>query len=147
MSSFNPETFLNTEFSEAFDTVKIPCPEGEFQAMLKDFKVRVTTTGQVVMDIYWIVIAEEAQEATGQAEPMVRQSIWLDVLDNGALDGGKGKNVDLGKLRDALDQNQKGQLWTPGMLKGHVAMVKVVQSIDKRDNETVQADVRSVAAV
>ncbi len=147
MSSFNPDTFLNTEFTESFDTTKIPCPEGEFQAMLKDFKVRVTTTGQVVMDVFWIVMDEEAQEATGQAEPMVRQSIWLDVLDSGALDGGKGKNVDLGKLRDALGQNQKGQLWTPGQLKGGVAMVKVIQSIDKRDNETVQADVRSVAAV
>lgn len=147
MSSFDPATFLNTEFDAPFDTTKIPCPEGEFQAMLKDFKVRVTNGGLVVMDIFWVVMDEEAQEATGQAEPMVRQSVWLDVTESGALDGGKGKNVDLGKLRDALGQNQKGQTWTPGQLKGGVAVVKVVQSIDKRDNETVQADVKAVTAV
>jgi len=80
MSSFNPDTFLNTEFSEAFDTVKIPCPEGEFQAMLKDFKTRVTTTGQVVMDVYWIVMDDEARDATGQAFVRLRERMEFDML-------------------------------------------------------------------
>lgn len=147
MSSFDPANFLNTEFTDTFDTERIPVPEGEFQASLKDFKVRVTTSGKAVMDVFWIVSDSDVQNATGQAEPMVRQTIWLDITDGGALDGSKGKNIDLGKLRDALGQNQKGQVWSPGMLKGGVALVKVKHSIDQRDGETIQADVKSVTAI
>ncbi len=145
MSSFNPETFLNTEISDSFDTERIAVPEGDFPATLKDFKVRVTNTGSAVMDVFWIVLDEDVKEETGQAEPMVRQTVWLDMTEDGALDGRKGKNVDLGKLRDVLGQNQRGQVWTPGMLKGGTAIVKVVHSIDRRDGTTIQADVKSVA--
>jgi hypothetical protein len=144
MSAFNPDTFLNTQTNEANDTVIIPVPEGEHPAAIKAIKPRVLSSGQAVLDIYWTVNSDEAREATGQAEPMVRQSVWLDVTESGGLDFGKGKNVSLGKLRDAVGQNQSGKPWAPGMLIGAAAIVKVVHSIDKRDGETIQADVKAV---
>ena len=144
MSTFNPETFLNTEINESNATAYLPVPEGEFTGIIKALKPRVLSDGRAVLDVTWVVDDEEAREATGMAEPTVRQTLWLDLTESGVLDFGKGKNVGLGRLRDALGQNDSGKPWQPGMLVGGVAKIKVSHSIDKRDNETIQADVRAV---
>ena len=143
MSSFDPNAFLNTEVSEANATAYVPVPEGEFNASIKLIKPRVLTDGRAVLDLTWIVDDEEVKQETGMAEPAVRQTLWLDITESGGLDFGKGKNVALGRLREALDQNQSGKPWAPGMLVGGVAKIKVTHSIDKRDNETIQANVAS----
>ena len=143
MSSFNPDTFLNTETNQANATAYTPCPEGEFTASIKAIKPRVLTDGRAVLDLTWIVDDEEVRNETGMAEPSVRQTLWLDTTESGGLDFGKGKNVGLGRVREALDQNQSGKPWAPGMLVGGVAKIKVTHSIDKRDNETIQANVAS----
>ena len=144
MSTFDPNAFLNTETSEANAIQYIPVPEGEHQASIKAIKPRVLTDGRAVLDVTWVVDSEEARNETGMAEPTVRQTLWLDTTESGGLDFGKGKNVGLGRLRDALGQNVTGQPWQPGMMIGGVAKIKVAHSIDKRDNETIQADVRAV---
>ena len=143
MSTFNPDVFLNTEIAESNATAYTPVPEGEFQASIKSIKPRVLTDGRAVLDVTWIVDDEVARQETGMAEPSVRQTLWLDITESGGLDFGKGKNVGLGRLRDAIGQNQSGKPWAPGMLVGQVAKVKVTHSIDKRDNETIQANVAS----
>lgn len=145
MSQFNPDTFLSTEATEANATSYTPVPEGEHQAAIKAIKPRVLTDGRAVLDVTWGVSSDEAKEATGMAEPSVRQTLWLDTTESGGLDFGKGKNVGLGRLRDALGQNQSGKPWSPGMLIGGVAIVKVAHSIDKRDGVTINADVKAVA--
>ena len=147
MSSFNPETFLFTETTNSFETEAIPVPVGEWSAIIKSIKPRALSDGRGVLDVYWIVLDEEVKAELDMAEPMVRQSIWLDLDDNGNLADGKNKNVQLGQLRDAVSQNRKGQPWAPGMLVNQMAKVKVSHSIDKRDNKTVQADVTGVTAI
>jgi hypothetical protein len=147
MSSFNPETFLFTETTNAFETETVPVPVGEWSAIIKSIKPRALSDGRGVLDVYWIVLDEEVKAELDMAEPMVRQSIWLDLDDNGNLADGKNKNVQLGQLRDAVSQNRKGQPWAPGMLINQMAKVKVSHSIDKRDNKTVQADVTGVTAI
>ena len=147
MSSFNPDTFMSSEVTDANATSYVPVPEGEFTASIKDLKPRVLTDGRAVMDVTWVVDADEARDATGMAEPTVRQTLWLDITEAGGLDFGKGKNVGLGRLREALGQNQAGKPWAPGMLVGGVAKIKVTHSIDKRDNVTIQANVGSVVAL
>lgn len=144
MSTFDPNTFLNTEISESNATQYIPVPEGEHQATIKSIKPRVLTDGRAVLDVTWVVQDDESKDVTGMAEPTVRQTLWLDTTEAGGLDFGKGKNVGLGRLRDALGQNQNGKPWAPGMLIGGVAVVKVGHSIDKRDGETINADVKAV---
>lgn len=147
MSAFNPDTFLNSETSEANATTYVPVPEGEFNASIKDVKPRVLTDGRAVLDVSWIVDDEQARNETGMAEPLVRQTLWLDITEAGGLDFGKGKNVGLGRVREALSQNQSGKPWAPGMLIGGVAKIKVTHSIDKRDNVTIQANVSTVVAL
>lgn len=147
MSAFNPDTFMNTEVSDACATSFTPPPEGEVTGSIKIVKPRVLTDGRPVFDITWVIDSEEARQETGMAEPTVRQTLWLDITESGGLDFGKGKNVGLGRLREALNQNQPGKPWAPGMLIGGVAKIKIAHSIDKRDGVTIQAEVKAVAAL
>ena len=144
MSTFNPDTFLNTEVSSANATAYVPVAEGEFPGSIKKIAPRVLTDGRAVLDVTLAVDDETVRQETGMAEPTVRQTIWLDLNESGSLDFGKGRNVGLGRLRDALGQNVSGKPWQPGMMIGGVAKIKVTHSIDKRDNETIQAQVSSV---
>lgn len=77
MSSFNPDTFLNTESSEANAINYTPVPEGEFNASIKAIKPRVLTDGRAVLDVTWTVDDEQARNETGMAEPTVRQTLSL----------------------------------------------------------------------
>lgn len=147
MSSFSPEIFLNTETESANATEYVPVPEGEFPASIKALKPRILTDGRPILDVTWTVDDETVREETGMAEPVVRQSIWLDITESGGLDFGKGKNVSLGRLRESVGQNQSGKPWAPGMLVGQAAKIKIEHSIDKRDGKTIQADVKAVTTL
>lgn len=147
MSQFDADQFMNSSTTDANSTQYTPVPEGEFQASINSVTPRVTGTGKALLNIGWKVDDERVRTETGMADPMVYQTIWLDVTESGGLDTGKGKNVGLGKLREALGQNKPGAPWSPGMLMGQVAMIRVGHSIDKRDNVSIQAEVKAVAAL
>jgi len=119
MSSFNPDTFLNTETDSASATNYTPVPEGEFNASIKAIKPRVLTDGRAVLDVTWTVDDEVARQETGMAEPSVRQTIWLDTTESGGLDFGKGMNVRLGRAREACNLNRPGQPFGFDMFVGH----------------------------
>jgi hypothetical protein len=76
---------------------------------------------------------------------LVPMNIWLDV--NGeALDLSEGKNVGLGRLRKALDQNDGA--WNPLMMKGRgPVMIKVTQRSDKNDPTQKYAEVNRVSKI
>jgi hypothetical protein len=127
---FDPELFMNTNFAEANATKVIPCPAGEYNGIIEDVKTRVLDSGQVLMDVVWNIDDVKAKEKSGRDKLTVRQSVWLD-FENGNLAFGEGKNVGLGRLRAALNQNAAGKPWSPAMLKGQVAKVKVTHRPDK----------------
>lgn len=141
-SVFNPETFLNTSMTEALSTARVPVPEGEYIAVIKEIKPRAAKES-AVLDIIWAIDDPEVAAVTGFESPQARQSIFLDLTEQGNLDLGKGKNVPLGKLREAVGQNQKGQSWMPGMLVGQVAKIKIAHRV--YEGET-QADVKGVTS-
>lgn len=143
-SVFDPDMFMNQQTTDANSTAYVPVPEGEYQAVIKDVKAG-TAGDKPVLNLTWGVDDAEVREVTGLEEPTVRQTIWLDLTASGGLDMGKGKNVGLGKLREALGQNQPGQPWAPGMLNGQVAMINVKHRSGKEPGE-VFADVKSVSA-
>jgi len=145
MSNFNPEAFMNSTTTDSNSTQYTQVPEGEYNAAIDAVTPRTTQTGKALLSVKWKVDDEGARTATGMAEPSVFQTVWLDIKDDGTLDGGAGKNVGLGKLREALGQNQAGKPWAPGMLIGGVAKIRVKHSIDKRDNVTINAEVSAVA--
>jgi|SRR5687768_3450012 len=142
-SVFNPETFLNTTFDESFSTARIPVPEGEYTAVIKEIKPR-TAKERAVLDVIYGIDDPHVAEVTGFESPQVRQSIFLDLTPTGGLAIGEGKNIGLGKLREACGQNQKGKAWQPGLLVGQVVKVKVAH---RTYEDEVQADVKAVTAL
>jgi hypothetical protein len=133
---FNAEIFLNTQTNQAADTQLIPVPEGEYTALsssvtadsFRSFDIRRgDRAGQkgYALDLEWTINDEELKRTLGR-EPKVRQSLMLDMTADGTgLDFGKGRNIGLGRLREALGQNKDGQPWSFAMLGSQVARVKV----------------------
>lgn len=144
-STFDPDMFMNTETTDANDTHFVPVPEGEYPGAVKAVKPR-QAGDKPVLEITWSVDDAGVREETGLEEPTVRQTVWLDLTPSGNLDFGKGKNVGLGKLREALGQNVPGQRWSPGMLVGQVGLITISHRSGKEPGE-VFADVKAVAAL
>jgi len=143
---FDEQAFLSTTTEGVMSTEYTPVPVGEYQAVVDKVNVRSGEGDKgtwAVLDVTWGLDSAEAAEATGMDTPQVRQSIFLDITADGGLDLGKGKNISLGRLREAVNQNSGGA-WSPSMLIGSVATVKV----DHRMYEgRVFADVKGVSAV
>lgn len=143
MPTFNPDTFLNTQVDAPLSTEYVPIPEGEYNAVIE--KVDPRTVGQEskpVLDVVWRIDAPEVEDAH---EKSVRQTIWLDVTAQGNLDLSKGKNVQLGRLRDAVGQNVPGQAWMPSMLVGNVARIFVKHRMG--DEGQIFSDVKGVSKI
>lgn len=134
MSIFNAEAFLNTPMTGQLDTKVEPCPPGEYRAQFKGHQFRSFTaeSGETfnVMEVTWEIL-DEGVKATLQRDSVTsRQSIFLDVTEQGTLDLGKQKNIGLGQLLDAFGLNT-GKPWTLAQLVGNMALVKVEP--DKKD--------------
>ena len=138
---FDTENFLNQTVEGKLDTETPVVPEGEYPAHIEDVKARTTQNGSVIMDVTWTIDDPAVAETVGIQNPRVRQSIFLDVTESGALDTSKGKNVALGRLRSALGQNTEGA-WSPAQLLGQSAKVRVSHRV--YEGKTY-ADVKGVA--
>ena len=139
---FDADNFLNMQTAEQTSTEYLPIPDNEYTAVVHKLDVR-TPKGNHIIDITWKLDAPSVEEADGK---WVRQSIFLDITESGSLDSSKGKNVDLGRLREALGQNQPGRPWAPNMMLGQVALVNVKSRVDN-DTGRIYHDVKGVAAL
>lgn len=150
MSEFDPDVFLGTETEDSTDTKIIPVPEGQYLAVVDKVQARKSTRDDgsefYVLDVTWAIDDPAVAEATGRDQNSVRQSIFLDVNENNSLDMGTGKNVQLGRLREALGQNKSGKAWSPNHMQGQAAQVMVSHRPDREDPETFYAEVKRVAA-
>ena len=138
---FDTDNFLNTQTTETTATEYAPVPEGEFNAVIDKLAAR-SPKGNSILDVSWRLDAPGDTEADGK---IVRQSVFLDITENGGLDNSKGKNVQLGRLRAAIGQNNAGQAWAPNMMLGQVAIVSVKHRVV--DDGTIYADVKGTAPV
>ena len=133
--TFDPDTFMNTDQDGEFSTSYEPIPEGEYQAVITKIEPRTTSTGKALLDVTWQMDAPDEDLAH---EKFSRQSIWLDLTESGGLDRAKGKNIQLGRLLDAVGVN--GSNWNPNQLIGSVARVNVKHRIT--DDGQTFADVK-----
>lgn len=139
---FDPDTFANTEITEENSTVFSPVPVGEYRCVIDKAEPKVTPNGNALIEVTLKIDAPENEEANGRT---VRYTVWLDLTDNGGLDMGKGKNVMLGRLRDAVNQNVAGQPWNMNMLVGNVILANIVHAPDKNDSNIIYANVKGIA--
>lgn len=146
--TFNPEMFLNMSTNEANSTELLQVPEGEYTAVtqgigpdsFKRFPIKQgARIGQdfIRLDVSWVINDEggKLKDYLGR-EPKINQGIGLDVNPDGTLEMGKGKNVALGQLREALGQNQAGRPWSMSQLGGQVAKIKVKHRLDAATGRT-----------
>lgn len=149
MGTFDPSAFLDATVNDANSTVSTPCPEGEYTAVAQEPVIRqwVSKDGMksgVAVDINWEVDAggyPDVKEATGRDKVFVKQGLMLDTLPNGGLDMGKGMNVGLGRLREALGLNVAGKPFSFRQVAGQVAKISVKHRVD---GDQVYADVKAV---
>lgn len=145
---FNPEQFLDQQFTEANDTKLVPVPVGEYTAIAGEVKCRQwqskadPSKSGLTLDITWEIDDSAVKELLGRDKVTVRQGIMLDLTESGSMDMGKGRNVGLGRLREALNLNQPGQAFSFSMIPGRLAKVSITHRID---GENIYAEVKSLA--
>ncbi len=142
MSAFDPKTFEETVIDKENQTSYIPVPENDYEAFIEDFAFK-NPKGNAILDVNWVIPDEKLEKDLGMEQVAVRQSIFLDLTEDGQLDFGPNKNVRLGRLREALGLN-KGQFqWS--MLRGKKAKISVSQRADDNDPTIIYNDVKKVA--
>lgn len=145
---FDPNQFLDLQITEANDTKVIPVPVGEFTAVADKTECRTWQSKKdpsksgVTLEVTWAIDDQGVKELLGRDQVTVRQGIMLDLTDEGGLDMGKGRNVGLGRLREALGLNVPGQPFAFSMIPGRMAKIKVDHRID---GENVYAEVKGAA--
>jgi hypothetical protein len=147
MTTFDPTAFLNQTFEDANSTVSVPVPESEPLAIadkvdLNTWQKRDGSASGLKLDIVWDIQDAEILAMLDRPKATVRQSIMLDLTDSGQLDFGKGKNVQLGRLRAALDLNEPGKPFSFAMIQGRMGKVSVKHRID---GDQIYAEVKGVA--
>ena len=146
--SFDPTTFLNTTVEEANDTKLTPCPVGEYLAVAtkvdaKPWASKDGSSSGVRLEVTWEIDDANVKALTGRDKVTSRQSLMLDLNESGnGLDLGKGKNVGLGRLREALDLNTPGEAFAFSMIEGRLAKVAVSHRVNGED---IYDEVKKVA--
>lgn len=147
MSSFDPQAFLDSSITEANDTKIIPVPQGEYIGILekitpRQWQSKDGSQSGISLDVIWLIEDADVKTFLGRDEVKCKQGIMLDVLPTGQLDTAKGKNIGLGRLREAVGLNNPGQAFSFGMLPGLAAKVTVKHRIVDEDTF---AEVKAVA--
>lgn len=141
-SVFDPAAFeQSATSSDANSTSITPVPEGPRNAVIEDYKFRSIESEKrpgesfIMCDVQFAIIDDTGElEAAIGRPPKVTQGYFVDTDKNGAMDMSKGKNVWLGKLREAINQNTPGVPWSIAMIKGQPCQIVVTQEPSKKDD-------------
>lgn len=162
MSNFDPEAFMNETVDQPMETERTLCPVGEYPMMIDDFDSKAfqaipfkdKQTGEDrefhKFGCPCVVQDPAVAQKLGIARVVVFKNCNLDFGDDGKLAWGPNKNTDLGQLRHAVGQNDRGKTWSPGNLRGAGPfMGKVEHRSGKRKDgsEFVIAEVTRVAPI
>ena len=147
VGSFDPATFLDMQTTEPMSTAPVPIAQGEYPAVIEKvdtraWKARDGSSSGIALDIVWNVDDAGVKAALGRDKVTVKQGIMLDLNESGTgMDTGKGKNVSLGRLREALGLDQPGVPFSFRQLIGHAAKISVTQRVD---GDQIYNDVKGV---
>lgn len=148
-SSFNIDAFSQGAYEGKGDTRRIRLEPKEYPAMVvgpwnEKTKLR-QEKGFLILDVVWQPDDPEQQARLGLEKlPTVRQSLFLDLTPNHALDMGPLKNGDLNRLREVFDLNQDGKQWKFQDFIGKTAKIKVTHKPNPDDAENPYQNVVAV---
>lgn len=159
MSIFDPKTFSTMTFEGANSTEYVNVPAEEFVGTIDKATVAEWASGDkskagLKVTFMWAIDGNERcqdgqtiKELTGRDKALVKQDIMLELSETGALLMGKGQNVQLGLLRDAIGLNAPGMKWTFDSFPGRMARISVKHRADKDDPEKLYAEVKGVTKI
>jgi hypothetical protein len=139
--AFDTQSFLSSATTSANDTRVIPCPVGTYQALIEKVEARQWQSKDgsksgVALDVTWSIEDADVKSALNRENVSVRQGVMLDtkVTAEGkiVLDDSTGKNIGLGRLREAVGKNRPGETFSFDMLPGLMANV----TVSHREGET-----------
>lgn len=149
---FDANNFMSAVFEDANDTKRIPCPVGEHSAIIEKVEPRTGTIGKgertgqpwAALNVTYSITEPGVLELLQRDKVTVTDMVMLDLTGQGGLDMGPGKNIDLGRLREACNLNQKGQPFSPMMLNGRMVKVAVRHEPGYKDPTQFVATVSGV---
>lgn len=153
-NTFDSSAFLNQDTEGANDTQSILVPEGEYTGVIDKLDIQQFTKMEdgeertsTVLNVSWLLDDpnQVIEKVTARKKNIGRQSVFLDLTPEGGLDMGRGMNAALGRLREAVGQNDPTRRWNMQMLKGQAAKVTIKHRTDKEGAQ--QANVTKVAAL
>lgn len=136
---FSPEQFLDMQVNETNDTKITPVPVGEYTALIDKVDVKSwqkkddPSVSGLKLSVLWQIDDEAVKTLLGRDKVTSQQDIMLDLTESGGLDMGKGRNVSLGRLREAVGLNIAGQPFSFSMLTGRMAKVKIGHRVNGED--------------
>lgn len=127
-SAFDPKSFLNVTFNESNSTVRIPVPAREHLSVITGVDIRSGNKDGKdwsFLDVTYQLDDPAVKAELGRDKVQLTQGISLDFTPDHGLDFSKGRNVNLGRLRDAVGLNVPGQPFSFGMLVGKPVKIVV----------------------
>lgn len=145
MSVFDKDTFLATEVKGANEVKYTPIPIGDYTNCYIDDLDTDTYNDEPILIVTWAIPDEKLKAALGLEKPTVQDRIFLDVNKDGSIAFGPNKNVRLGRIREAVGQNDPKKAWNFNMLRGAgPAMLKVSHRFNKTTGEGPYANIDRV---
>lgn len=134
-SQFSPETFLDMTMETPLER-REPLPVEDYTAVIGDVKSvawnsKDGSKSGVKLDVPLTIDIPATLQASLElpATLQIRDSIMLDLTDNGNIDMSKGKNNRLRQYREACDMNKVGDVFSPRKMTGQVIKVHVTHEL------------------
>lgn len=155
----NLDDLMEQTIDEPLSTRRPALPEGEYEAVITKVneirEVGDPANPKYILPITWELTDQAVAEFKSNEPDLadafgdkvtITQDVWLDVKD-GRLDTGEGKNVNLGRLRSAANQNEMSG-WRVTDLEGAgPCLIRVTQRPDRNDDSVFYNDVKRVTAI
>lgn len=153
MSTFDPEMFMNVPVEGANDTKRPIVPAGEYRCQIFKLVPRSGTiengdkAGQpwCSYNLVLEVLDDAVKEELGLDRVFVNHNVFLDLTPDQQLDMGRGKNVALGKVREAVGQNDPSSPWSFAMLLGQIVKANVTVGVNPKTHDEMN-NVTALAA-
>lgn len=135
MSAFDPKLLLDATIDQANSTTRVPVPAREHLAVITEVDIRSgNKDGKdwAFLDVTYQLDDAALKQELGRDVVKLTQGVSLDFTPNGGLDYSKGRNVMLGRLREAVGLNEPGKPFSFRMLVGRPVKILVTHTPSTR---------------